>query len=55
VHIEGSPARPAFDLAQFWRDIEAVPPPMPTWPRAAVGSPAAPPIPEDEMAWYGPR
>ena len=52
VQIEGSPAGPAFDLAQFWRDVGAVPPPMPTRPRAEAASPTpAPPIPEDEMAW----
>ena len=52
VHIEASPTGPSFDLALFWRDVEAVPPPMPTWPRVDVGSPKlAPPIPEDEMAW----
>ena len=35
VQIEASPT--TFDLALFWRDVEAVPPPMPTWPRADVG------------------
>ena len=50
VQIEASPT--TFDLALFWRDVEAVPPPMPTWPRADAASPRlAPPIPEDEMAW----
>ena len=52
VHIEGSPATPAFDLAQFWRDVGAVPPPMPTWPRPVAAPPKlATPIGEDEMAW----
>ena len=52
VHVAGSPAGPSFDLAMFWRNIEAVPPPMPTWPRAEARPPQlVPPIPEDELAW----
>ena len=52
VHIEASPTGPVFDLAQFWRDVEAVPPPMPTWPRAVpVLTKPVPSIGEDEMAW----
>jgi DNA-binding helix-hairpin-helix protein with protein kinase domain len=52
VRIEASPKAITFDLALFWREVEAVPPPMPTQPRAEAPPPRpAPSISNDEMAW----
>ncbi|MEO5822812.1 MAG: hypothetical protein ABIT71_20085 [Vicinamibacteraceae bacterium] len=52
VHVGTAAPGAAFDLALFWRDVEAVPPPMPTQPRAECGMPRLPPrVPDDEMAW----
>ncbi len=52
VRVEASATAAGFDLAVFWREVDAVPPPMPTWPRAEMAPPRpVPSIPDDEMAW----
>jgi DNA-binding helix-hairpin-helix protein with protein kinase domain len=52
VRIAATPKASSFDLALFWREIEALPPPMPTQPRAPVSMPKpTPAIPRDELAW----
>ena len=52
VRIEATPKATGFDLALFWRTIEALPPPPPPQPRVPASMPRPrPAISDDEMAW----